>query len=144
MNVFGFLFWEKKRQQTATFLHYPISGICPAISHSDVLRVFACVILRVVCVFIQISIMSAISNFLTFFDFPSISLSLSLCVCVCISVLCWIGENEPVYSGRNLGSPGFGGPGGIFTYPSSAANSHHPVSDCLFVIFYCVDFWNIK
>jgi len=23
-----------------------------------------------------------------------------------------------VYSGRNLGSPGFGGPGGIFTYPA--------------------------
>uniref|UniRef100_A0A0N8C2S3 Caskin-1 n=1 Tax=Daphnia magna TaxID=35525 RepID=A0A0N8C2S3_9CRUS len=36
------------------------------------------------------------------------------------------GDNEPVYSGRNLGSPGFGGPGGIFTYPSSTANSHHP------------------
>lgn len=42
--------------------------------------------------------------------------------------LWWVGDNEPVYSGRNLGSPGFGGPGGIFTYPSSTANSHHPVS----------------
>ena len=50
----------------------------------------------------------------------------SLCFSVCrpclivflVHYLHLIGENEPVYSGRNLGSPGFGGPGGIFTYPS--------------------------
>lgn len=40
-----------------------------------------------------------------------------------------------MYSGRNLGSPGFGGPGGIFTYPASGANSHHTVSDCLIFFF---------
>lgn len=122
--IFGhlvFSFREKRRQPTATFLQYPI-GIFVPLFHIQMCCVF---LSPCVCVFVCVGYTNVVSCrpclifSLKFFCFWIVSI---------FGALWWVGDNEPVYSGRNLGSPGFGGPGGIFTYPSSTANSHHPVS----------------
>lgn len=58
------------------------------------------------------------SNIVFYTKFLCFSLCRPYLIVFLVHYLHLIGENEPVYSGRNLGSPGFGGPGGIFTYPS--------------------------